>query len=356
MSRNAPWAPKGAKARRMRKVSIGAAPGEPMDITSEGKFPSSADGSFPTRILLVSDSSPASWLATQAATDVANKTGSELYTLRAARTARPRALSSRRVPDVTVAHRQRNPEMLAAQSDEDDPGNIVDLGIFRSDRRSAKRIASLSLQIGAGLLVVGKDQHRLLSSNIAQRLTRLSPCPLLIVRPSKKATQEAWPPKELVVGMDLSPESKRVAAFCAALASALSVKLSIVFAYYRFPETMEPQGLTAFDSDEDTKWHAWRWLEWISRSLEATVGYRPSFRILPGEESSAIVRTAKEAEQPSLIAVGSRRLGRTRRALLGSVSSSVLRSAHCPILIVPPLSPGDMEHERKLSDRIADAE
>ena len=327
-----------------------------MDITSKDKFPSSIDGPFPTRILLVSDSSPASRLANQAATDVSNKSRSELYIVSTARTARPQALSSRKVPDVTVAHRGRNLEIPAAQSDKYDPGNIVDLGILRDDRRAAKRIASLSLQLGAGLLIVGERQHRLSSSNIAQRLTRLSSCPLLIVRPSEKATEEPWPPRELVVGIDLSPESERVTEFCAALASALACRLSMVFAYYRFPESMEPQGLTAFDSDEDTKWHAWHRLDRVSGSLEATLGYRPSFRILPGEESSAIVRAAEEAEQPSLIAVGTRRLGRTRRALLGSVSSSVLRSAYGLTLIVPSLSPEDVERERKTSDRVADAE
>lgn len=308
-----------------------------MDITPEGKYSSSTDGPFPTRILLVSDSSPVSPLATEAATDVSNKTYSDLYIVRAARTARSQALSSREVPDVTVAHRQRNPEMLATQSNESEPGNIVDIGTLRDDREAATRIASLSQRIGAGLLVVGQEQHRLSSFNIAQRLTRLSPCPLLIVRTSEKATEKPWPPRELVVGIDLSPESERVTAFCAALASKLAVRLSMVFAYYRFPETMEAQGLTALDSDEETKWHAWRRLDRLSKSLEATVGYRPSFRILPGEESTAIERAAEEAEKPVLIAVGMRQMSRFRRVLLGSVSSSVLRSTNNPVLLIPQL-------------------
>ena len=100
---------------------------------------------------------------------------------------------------------------------------------------------------------------------------------------------------------------------------------------------MQPQGLTAFDSDEETKWYAWHSLDRLSRQLEAKLGYRPHFRILPGAESSAIQQAAEEAEKPILIAVGTRRLSRTRRALLGSVSSEVIRSANGPVLVIPPL-------------------
>jgi nucleotide-binding universal stress UspA family protein len=37
-----------------------------------------------------------------------------------------------------------------------------------------------------------------------------------------------------------------------------------------------------------------------------------------------------------LIVMGSRGLGGIRRALIGSVSDSVVRHAHCPVLIVRP--------------------
>jgi nucleotide-binding universal stress UspA family protein len=55
----------------------------------------------------------------------------------------------------------------------------------------------------------------------------------------------------------------------------------------------------------------------------------------PGIEhhpSDDIVRLAEE-EGVGLIVVGSRGLGRMRRALMGSVSDSVVRHAHCPVLV-----------------------
>jgi nucleotide-binding universal stress UspA family protein len=41
-----------------------------------------------------------------------------------------------------------------------------------------------------------------------------------------------------------------------------------------------------------------------------------------------------EGIDAGLVVMGSRGLGRIRRALLGSVSESVVRHAHCPVLVV----------------------
>ena len=54
-----------------------------------------------------------------------------------------------------------------------------------------------------------------------------------------------------------------------------------------------------------------------------------------GEVDLEIVALAEEL-QAGLIVIGSRGLGGVRRALMGSVSDSVLRHAHCPVLVVRP--------------------
>jgi nucleotide-binding universal stress UspA family protein len=54
-----------------------------------------------------------------------------------------------------------------------------------------------------------------------------------------------------------------------------------------------------------------------------------------GEVDLEIVALAEEL-QADLIVMGSRGLGRVRRALMGSVSDSVVRHAHCPVLVVRP--------------------
>jgi nucleotide-binding universal stress UspA family protein len=52
-----------------------------------------------------------------------------------------------------------------------------------------------------------------------------------------------------------------------------------------------------------------------------------------GDPDKEILRTA-EGLGVGLIAVGSRGLGAVSRALMGSVSDSVVKHAHCPVLVI----------------------
>ena len=52
-----------------------------------------------------------------------------------------------------------------------------------------------------------------------------------------------------------------------------------------------------------------------------------------GKGAVEIVDLAEELDA-GLVVVGSRGLGGIRRALMGSVSDSVVRHAHCPVLVV----------------------
>jgi nucleotide-binding universal stress UspA family protein len=55
--------------------------------------------------------------------------------------------------------------------------------------------------------------------------------------------------------------------------------------------------------------------------------------LIEGPVAPEIVRLAEEIGA-GLIVMGSRGLGGVRRALLGSISDSVVRHAHCPVLVV----------------------
>jgi len=52
-----------------------------------------------------------------------------------------------------------------------------------------------------------------------------------------------------------------------------------------------------------------------------------------GEPDKEIIRLSEEISA-TLIVMGSRGLGAVRRALMGSVSDSVVRHAHCPVLVM----------------------
>jgi nucleotide-binding universal stress UspA family protein len=55
--------------------------------------------------------------------------------------------------------------------------------------------------------------------------------------------------------------------------------------------------------------------------------------LLRGEPDKEVVHLSEEIGA-GLIIMGSRGLGGIRRALMGSVSDSVVRHAHCPVMIV----------------------
>ena len=59
-----------------------------------------------------------------------------------------------------------------------------------------------------------------------------------------------------------------------------------------------------------------------------------------GDPDKEILRTA-EALEVGMIVIGSRGLGAISRALLGSVSDSVVRHAHCPVFVVRGLKTSD---------------
>jgi nucleotide-binding universal stress UspA family protein len=58
-------------------------------------------------------------------------------------------------------------------------------------------------------------------------------------------------------------------------------------------------------------------------------------RIAERYRAQQIVQVAEEIGA-GLVVMGSRGLGGVRRALMGSVSDSVVRHAHCPVLVVRP--------------------
>ncbi len=69
------------------------------------------------------------------------------------------------------------------------------------------------------------------------------------------------------------------------------------------------------------------------KQVEATGGTVGQAHLRLGAADQEIVALAEELNA-GLIVLGSRGLGGIRRALMGSVSDSVVRHAHCPVLVV----------------------
>ena len=76
-------------------------------------------------------------------------------------------------------------------------------------------------------------------------------------------------------------------------------------------------------------------IEGQSRKIEQAGGKvaEKHLRIAERHRAQQIIQVAEDISA-GLIVMGSRGLGGIRRALIGSVSDSVVRHAHCPVLIV----------------------
>ncbi len=84
---------------------------------------------------------------------------------------------------------------------------------------------------------------------------------------------------------------------------------------------------------EELTEEAQRLLDTQLKQIEAAGGTVTQAHLRIGKADEEIIGLAEELDA-GLIVIGSRGLGGIRRVLMGSVSDSVVRHAHCPVLVV----------------------
>jgi nucleotide-binding universal stress UspA family protein len=84
---------------------------------------------------------------------------------------------------------------------------------------------------------------------------------------------------------------------------------------------------------EQAQSEAQQFLEGRAEELRAEGAKVVDTHLRTGEPDKEIIRLSEEIGA-TLIVMGSRGLGAVRRALMGSVSDSVVRHAHCPVLVM----------------------
>jgi nucleotide-binding universal stress UspA family protein len=152
-------------------------------------------------------------------------------------------------------------------------------------------------------------------------------------------------PTKILLAIDGSEDALLAATTAVDVANSTDSELHVVHARFGLPWTTgyysatEPP-TTSIGSEEEARQMVLRWLDDQVERIEAEGGSvtqsylrlgRPGERIVTVAEQ--IVSLAEEIEA-GLIVVGSRGLGGIRRALIGSVSDSVVRHAHCPVMVV----------------------
>jgi nucleotide-binding universal stress UspA family protein len=181
-------------------------------------------------------------------------------------------------------------------------------------------LAELAGQRGATMLVVGTSHRgtigRILVGSTASRLLASAPCPVAVA-PAGYAEAPVARPTRIGVAVDGSPESIRALHLAERLAARVNGRLEVV--------AVAPPGNESAAAEK-------------TALLGDLVAAAPiSTRALGDLRfGDAADELADACEQLDLLVCGTRGRGHARQVALGSVSSALLQSAPCPVLVVPP--------------------
>jgi nucleotide-binding universal stress UspA family protein len=313
---------------------------------------------FPMKILLATDGSEDAALAAKAAVDLAGKTDSELHVVHA-RLMLPwtgyspaeTAMTSSTVDEEEQA-RERVMRWLDDQVEriKAEGGNVAQayLRLGRPDEgviTVAEEIVSLAEEIGAGLMVVGSRGlggiRRALMGSVSDSVVRHAHCPVLVVRREEKDEEVGDTlPTKILLATDGSEEASLAAEVAVEIAVKTGSELHVIHVrpkivphypgYYLGPEVMEdPQQKEQKIRDREAQ----RLLD-AQVEIAEVAGISVAQTHLRMGRPQVEITTLAEEIRAGLIVVGSRGLSGMRRALMGSVSGSVVRHAHCRVLVV----------------------
>ncbi len=204
-------------------------------------------------------------------------------------------------------------------------GRIIDEGLDLFD------------DLGAGLLVLGSRGRgkvgRILLGSVSEGIVHHARRPVLVVR----GGECAWPPARVVVGDDPSADAKEAGELAARIGGLFGSGVLLVRVYpERFEDAEEHGDSGPPPGADEAARRAEAELGDRAAGLEGILGKRPRITIRTSDDPAlAILEVAGKEGESTLIAVGSRGLGKVRRMMLGSVSTKVVRAATGPVLVFP---------------------
>jgi nucleotide-binding universal stress UspA family protein len=284
---------------------------------------------LPRKILLATDGSEDAELAGLAAASLSVEAGAELHVVHVWQS----------VPHPVVDaeyYEEEAARILKVQAE-----RVADAGAAVREAHlvmgpPVDAILDLGEEIGADLLVVGSRGHgtlgRLIQGSVSEGVVHHATRPVLVLR----GGEDAWPPERVVIGEDGSEAAKKAGEMASSISELFGARCILVRAYSEFPKTDRVGRTSDPRAVDDALRQAERELHERTEELARLAGRRPRMKLAAGDAAVAILEETREADTaPTLIAVGSRGLGLTRRLRLGSVSTKVLRTAEGPVLVYP---------------------
>ena len=294
---------------------------------------------FPTRVLLATDGSREAELAAETASELVRQTDSELRVIHVLALPIDTQDPSSFEPEVRLRMEERARATLdgLVEGIESSGGKVAGshLGLGRPDAE----IVDHAEAIGAGLIVVGSrgfgPVRRSLVGSVSDSVVRHAHCPVMVVRGDAPTF-----PAKILLATDGSEEARLATSTAADLARSTASELHVVrvarmpMVFYQSPGAMVLAELPK-RLEEGAEQEAKTSLEEQVQEVAKAGGKVEQAHARVGYPDAEIVGLAGRLGA-GLIVLGSRGHGPLKRALMGSVSDSVVRHAPCPVLVVRP--------------------
>jgi nucleotide-binding universal stress UspA family protein len=301
---------------------------------------------FPTKILLATDGSREAELAARTAADLAQKTHSQLHVVHAFGIAPvgppvyPEATDLQSVEyEAETEEGQRISERRAREVLQEEVEKVRSAGSTVAgehliEGRVAPGIVGLAEEIVAGLIVMGSRGRggirRALMGSVSESVVRHAHCPVLVVRDDEG--QRDYLLGRILLAVDGSEEASAAARTAVELAERTDSELHVVHVGEVTP-VYHPERRGYLARYEELQDQARRLLGEQLDEVKSAGGTVSRAHLRMGRPDEEIVVLGEEIGA-GLIVTGSRGLGGMRRALMGSASDSIVRHAHCPVLVV----------------------
>jgi nucleotide-binding universal stress UspA family protein len=284
---------------------------------------------LPDRILLSTDGSQDAVRATEAASDLAKRSGAELHVVHVWHDVRGFAHDF-----VKKELRRQGQEILDEQLERiRASGGEVTKAYLRRGRTS-NEVITLSKEIDADLLVVGSrglgTVRRILMGSQSEEIVHHAQVPVLVLT----GAANYWPPARIVIGEDFSDDARKAGELAAGIGKLYGAKGLLVYSHPDLPEVPPGEARSAVQHLTEMRERDKSMLEDRAGDLEKILGSRPEIKISGGYPANVLLEASQEV-QPSLVAVGSRGLAGLIRTRLGSVSTKVVTAARGPVLVYP---------------------
>lgn len=213
------------------------------------------------------------------------------------------------------------------------PNTIVRIG------GTPEVVSSTADEIGADLVVLGphcRETRGALMGTIAARLLNERQWPVLIARQPVHGGY-----RRVLMALDLNPESAAVIRAAESLVLSDEAKASVVHScHVPYSALLDAAGMDQRAIADFPGMVTAQARENVAEFLARESGGAIDYSVIV-TRNSAVVAIEKAAGrlQPDLIVMGTRGHGPVRRALLGSVASSVMESAMTDVLVVPESEP-----------------